>query len=109
MPELLRTMVEMQGSDLHLTTNTPPQVRVHGCLRRLPLSDLTPADSKQLASGSVNGQIKLWEVTGAKKLTVPVLINAAPFKFKVAAADGRKASVPLLVTVPVLLNEPLNV
>ena len=35
LPELLQTMVQMQGSDLHITTNTPPQVRVHGKLQRL--------------------------------------------------------------------------
>ena len=30
LPELLKITVEKDGSDLHLTTNTPPQVRVHG-------------------------------------------------------------------------------
>jgi twitching motility protein PilT len=49
LPELLKTTVELQGSDLHLTINTPPQVRVHGKLQRLPLTDLTPAETKQLA------------------------------------------------------------
>ncbi len=49
LPDLLKTMVESGGSDLHLSTNSPPQVRVHGHLRRLPQADLTPGDSKQLA------------------------------------------------------------
>ena len=49
LPELLQTMVQMQGSDLHLTTATPPQVRVHGKLQRLDGADLQPADTKQLA------------------------------------------------------------
>jgi twitching motility protein PilT len=49
LPDLLRTVVEMEGSDLHLATDTPPQVRVHGALVRLPGPDLTPADTKQLA------------------------------------------------------------
>ena len=49
LPELLQTMVQMQGSDLHITTATPPQVRVHGKLQRLDGADLTPADTKQLA------------------------------------------------------------
>ena len=35
LPELLRTTVEMQGSDLHLTAGAPPVVRVHGELHRL--------------------------------------------------------------------------
>ncbi len=48
--ELLKKMTEMGGSDLHITTNTPPQVRVDGHLRQLteyPL--LTATDTKQLA------------------------------------------------------------
>jgi twitching motility protein PilT len=46
--ELLQQMVGMEGSDLHLTTNTPPQVRVHGHLQRLEGAELTPAETKQL-------------------------------------------------------------
>jgi twitching motility protein PilT len=48
LPELLKTMVEQDGSDLHIATNTPPQIRVHGHLQRLDLPDLQPADTKQL-------------------------------------------------------------
>src|SRR5438477_9168645 len=48
LPELLKTLVENEGSDLHIATNTPPQIRVHGHLRRLEMSDLQPADTKQL-------------------------------------------------------------
>ena len=46
---LLKTMVEQGGSDLHVTTNTPPQIRVDGKLRQLNLAPLTPTDTKQLA------------------------------------------------------------
>jgi twitching motility protein PilT len=48
LPELLKTTVEMSGSDLHLTTDSPPQVRVHGELERLPLPEMTPAETKTL-------------------------------------------------------------
>ena len=47
--DLLKKMLEMQGSDLHITTNSPPQVRVHGHLVPLDLAPLTPAETKQLA------------------------------------------------------------
>ncbi|HYG98631.1 MAG TPA: type IV pilus twitching motility protein PilT [Terriglobales bacterium] len=47
--ELLKRMMEMAGSDLHITTNSPPQVRVHGHLEPLDLPTLTPAETKQLA------------------------------------------------------------
>ena len=42
-PELLTTLLEVGGSDLHLTAGTPPTVRVHGELERLDqYPDLTP-------------------------------------------------------------------
>jgi len=49
LPELLKTTVDLDGSDLHLTTNSPPVVRVHGKIQRLDLPPLGPADTKQLA------------------------------------------------------------
>jgi len=49
LPELLKMTVDLHGSDLHLTTNTPPQVRVHGKLQRLNMPDLTPTETKALA------------------------------------------------------------
>ncbi len=48
--DLLKKMTEMRGSDLHITTNSPPQVRVDGHLRPLPdYEPLTAAETKQLA------------------------------------------------------------
>ncbi len=47
--ELLKRMVDTGGSDLHITTNSPPRIRVHGELK--PCEDLAvlgPADTKQL-------------------------------------------------------------
>jgi twitching motility protein PilT len=48
LPELLKTVVEKDGSDLHITTATPPQIRVHGHLQRLAGGEMTPAETKQL-------------------------------------------------------------
>jgi twitching motility protein PilT len=47
--DLLRKMLEMNGSDLHITTNSPPQVRVHGHLTPLDMPPLAPTDTKQLS------------------------------------------------------------
>jgi len=47
--ELLKKMIEMGGSDLHITTNSAPRVRVHGHLRPLEMPPLTAADTKSLA------------------------------------------------------------
>jgi twitching motility protein PilT len=48
--ELLKRMVDSGGSDLHITTNSPPRIRLHGALK--PCEDLPvlgAADTKQLA------------------------------------------------------------
>src|SRR5450432_2849631 len=42
-------MTEMGGTDLHVTTNSPPQIRVDGKLRPMDLSPLTAVETKQLA------------------------------------------------------------
>src|SRR5512145_2689119 len=64
LPDLLRTLVERGGSDLHITTNTPPQVRVHGHLTRLEGEALTPSETKQLAySVLTDAQKKRFEET----------------------------------------------
>src|SRR3979411_2205302 len=47
--DLLKRMLEMGGSDLHITTNSPPQIRVHGHLVPLDMPQMTPAETKQLA------------------------------------------------------------
>src|SRR6266700_1615122 len=48
--DLLRKLSELGGSDLHITTGSPPQVRVDGHLRPLETYRvLSSADTKQLA------------------------------------------------------------
>ena len=65
LPDLLKTLVEKGGSDLHITTNSEPQVRLHGHLERLPgLPLLTPSETKQLAySVLTDSQKKRFEET----------------------------------------------
>ncbi len=48
--ELLHKLAELGGSDLHVTTGTPPLVRVHGEIRPLDnYRPLTSVETKQLA------------------------------------------------------------
>ena len=42
-------MVEQGGSDLHITTNSAPQIRVDGKLRPLNTPPLTPTETKQIS------------------------------------------------------------
>src|SRR3989337_1347939 len=47
--ELLKKLLEMNGSDLHITTNSPPQIRVDGHLHPLDMPPMTASETKQLA------------------------------------------------------------
>jgi twitching motility protein PilT len=47
--DLLKTMIENDATDLHITTGTPPQIRVYGRLVALDLPPLNAADTKRLA------------------------------------------------------------
>ena len=53
--ELLEQTVALGGSDLHLTTGTPPRVRVDGLLRPLDRPSLLAADMTPLACSMLTG------------------------------------------------------
>jgi twitching motility protein PilT len=46
--QLLKAMIEKGASDLHLTTGSPPQLRIDGRLSPLKMPPLTPPETKQL-------------------------------------------------------------
>ncbi len=46
--QLLKAMIEKGGSDLHITTNSPPQLRIDGKLHPLKMPPLSPPETKQL-------------------------------------------------------------
>ena len=56
--QLLKTLVEQGGTDLHITTNSPPQVRVDGNLVPLQLPPLTAPETKSLAYSVLTDQQK---------------------------------------------------
>jgi len=47
--QLLKTMVEKGGTDLHITTNSPPLIRIDGLLVPLNQPALSAVDTKKLA------------------------------------------------------------
>jgi len=48
--ELLKRMVDVGGSDLHITVDSPPRIRLHGELKPVEgMPPLSPVDTKQLA------------------------------------------------------------
>jgi twitching motility protein PilT len=46
--QFLKVLVEKGGSDLHLTTGSPPVMRVHGHMQRIKFRELTPKDMETL-------------------------------------------------------------
>jgi twitching motility protein PilT len=55
MHDLLTIMIERGASDLHITTGTPPQIRLHGKLTPLTQFErLTPQDTQRLAYSVLN-------------------------------------------------------
>ncbi len=46
--QLLKTLVDQGGTDLHITTNSPPQIRIDGRLVPLQLPPLNAAETKQI-------------------------------------------------------------
>ncbi|MBN2198586.1 MAG: type IV pilus twitching motility protein PilT [Candidatus Aminicenantes bacterium] len=62
MHDLLKSAVDLDASDLHLTTHVPPRVRVNGSLRSLDCDELTASDTKNLIYSILNDkQKKLFE------------------------------------------------
>ncbi len=98
LPELLKTLVELNGSDLHITTNTPPQVRVHGHLQRLALPDLQPAESKQLVySVLTDSQKKRFEETSELDFSFGIKAIGSRFRCNVFNQRGAVAAVYRLI------------
>ncbi|MBP5405744.1 PilT/PilU family type 4a pilus ATPase [bacterium] len=47
--DLLSLMIEQGASDLHITSGSPPQLRIDGSLRPVNVPPLTPVETKKLA------------------------------------------------------------
>ncbi|MFI5306782.1 MAG: type IV pilus twitching motility protein PilT [Polyangiales bacterium] len=57
--QLLRAVVEKGASDLHITTATPPQLRIDGSLLPLKTAHLTPVDTKHLCYSVLSEEQKV--------------------------------------------------
>jgi twitching motility protein PilT len=57
--QLLKAMIDKGASDLHITTATPPQLRIDGHLAPLRTEPLTPVDTKQMCYSILTDAQKL--------------------------------------------------
>ncbi|HEX3704837.1 MAG TPA: type IV pilus twitching motility protein PilT [Vicinamibacterales bacterium] len=98
LPELLKTLVDMGGSDLHVSTSTPPQVRVNGELARLPLPELQPNETKQLVySVLTDAQKKRFEETMELDFSFGIKTLGARFRCNVFSQRGAVGAVYRLI------------
>jgi twitching motility protein PilT len=98
LPELLKTLVEMEGSDLHIATSTPPQVRVNGRLQRLQQPELTPAETKQLVySVLTDSQKKRFEESNELDFSFGIKAIGARFRCNVFTQRGAVGAVYRLI------------
>jgi twitching motility protein PilT len=108
LPELLKTTVELDGSDLHLTTAAPPTVRVHGKLVPLKLPPLTAPETKQLAySVCTDAQKKRFEETQELDFSFGIR-GVGRFRCNVFNQRGAVASVYRLIPERVRNFQELN-
>jgi twitching motility protein PilT len=98
LPELLKTLVELEGSDLHIATNTPPQVRVNGRLQRLPLPELLASETKQLVySVLTDSQKKRFEETNELDFSFGIKAIGSRFRCNVFTQRGAVGAVYRLI------------
>jgi twitching motility protein PilT len=57
--QLLRAMIEKGASDMHITTGSPPLLRIDGQVVPLKLQPLTPVDTKQLCYSVLTEEQKI--------------------------------------------------
>src|SRR5271154_5606008 len=48
LPSLLKTMVDQDSSDLHITVGVPPEFRIQGKMVKVKMDPLTSQDTKEL-------------------------------------------------------------
>ena len=54
MHQLLKTLVDQGGTDLHITTNSPPQIRIDGKMVPLQVPPMNASETKGLVYSVLN-------------------------------------------------------
>jgi twitching motility protein PilT len=109
MHDLLTIMIERGASDLHITTGTPPQIRLHGKL--IPLTQferLTPQDTQRLAYSVLNeGQKQKYEEDNELDLSFGIQ-GLARFRCNVYRQRGAVAAAIRVIPIKIRSFEELG-
>src|SRR6476646_11708627 len=98
LPELLKMTVDLNGSDLHIAIDTPPQVRVHGELQRMQLPPMVASETKQLVySVLTDSQKKRFEESNELDFSFGIKAVGARFRCNVFNQRGAVGAVFRLI------------
>jgi len=109
MHDLLTIMIERGASDLHITTGTPPQIRLHGKLTPLAQFErLTPQDTQRLAYSVLNeGQKQKFEEDNELDLSFGIQ-GLARFRCNVYRQRGAVAAAIRVIPIKIRSFDELN-
>ncbi len=105
--QLLTAMIEKGASDLHITTGSPPQLRIDGSLVPLKMDPLSPVETKQLCYSILTEEQKVrFEKVNEIDLSFGVK-NLARFRSNIfvqrGAVAGAFRAIPFkILTIPEL-------
>ncbi len=108
MHQLLKTMIEKNASDLHITTGTPPQLRIDGKLHPLKMPPLSPQETKQICySVLTDAQKHHFEETNELDLSFSVQ-KLSRFRGNVFVQRGNVAGAFRAIPFKILSFDELN-
>jgi len=108
MHQLLKAMIEKGASDLHITTGTPPQLRIDGKLHPLKMPPLSPQETKQLTySVLTDAQKHRFEETNELDLSFSVQ-KLSRFRGNVFVQRGNVAGAFRAIPFKIKTFEELN-
>ena len=108
MEELLSLLVRQGGSDLHISVNSPPRIRVDGMLLPVDCPPLTPEDTRRLAT-SVLTSDQIAKLDRELELDCSFgLTDQGRFRANVFYQQGTCASVMRLIPTKIATFEQLG-
>ncbi len=108
MHQLLKAMIEKGASDLHITTGTPPQLRIDGKLCALKMPPLSPQETKQLCySVLTDAQKHRFEENNELDLSFSVQ-RLSRFRGNIFVQRGNVAGAFRAIPFKILTFEQLN-
>lgn len=108
LPQLLKALIEQRGSDLHISADSPPRLRIDGHLLPLELPALAPADSKQLCY-SILTEEQRKEVETNKELDLAFSVKGlARFRANIYHQRGHISGVFRVIPFKIYSIDELN-